>query len=104
MNSSTSTTEASENLFLLVFISLFVSSGVCIYACSGNQISNISIRVNQKNIRSSSKEYVTRAALNFDNWKTFSENYEPIRAWLWLIKKLAENYCHLGLFIKSSQT
>ena len=65
MNSSTSTTEASENLFLLVFILLFVSSGVCIYACSGNQISKISIRVNQKNIRSSSKEYVTRAHFKF---------------------------------------
>ena len=85
MNSSTSTTEASENLFLLVFISLFVSSGVCIYACSGNQISNISIRVNQKNIGSSSKEYVTRARFKFWQLKNIFRK-------LWANKSLVMAY------------
>ena len=85
MNSSTSTTEASENLFLLVFISLFVSSGVCIYACSGNQISKISIRVNQKNIRSSSKEYVTRARFKFWQLKNIFRK-------LWANKSLVMAY------------
>ena len=27
-------------------------------------------------------------ALNFDQWKTFSENYEPMRVWLWFVYKL----------------
>ena len=35
MNSSTSTSETNENVFLLIFISSFVSFGVCIYVCSG---------------------------------------------------------------------
>ena len=26
-------------------------------------------------------------ALNFDQWKTFFENYEPMRVWLWLVYK-----------------
>ena len=37
-------------------------------------------------------------ALNFDQWKTFSENYKPIRVWLWLVYKFTENYCSLQLF------
>ena len=31
-------------------------------------------------------------ALNFDKWKTFSENYKPMRVWLWLVYKFTENY------------
>ena len=31
MNSSTSASETSENIFLFVFISLFISFGVCIF-------------------------------------------------------------------------
>ena len=31
-------------------------------------------------------------ALNFDQWKTFSENYKPMRVWLWLVYKFTENY------------
>ena len=34
MDSSTSASETSENVFLFVFISLCVSFGICIYACS----------------------------------------------------------------------
>ena len=36
-------------------------------------------RVNQKKIRKSLKEYVTERGLHFDQRKTFSENYVPIR-------------------------
>ena len=43
-------------------------------------------------------------ALSFDQWKTFSVNYKPIRVWLWLIYKLTENYCHSQLFSKFIQT
>ena len=35
--------------------------------------------------------------LNFDQWKTFSENCKPIRVWLWLAYKFTENSCRLQL-------
>ena len=31
-------------------------------------------------------------ALNFEQWKTFPENYKPMRVWLWLVYKFTENY------------
>ena len=43
-------------------------------------------------------------ALNFDQWKTISENYEPVRVWLWLVYKFTYNYCRLRLFSKFIQT
>ena len=42
--------------------------------------------------------------LNFDQWKTFSENYKPIRVWLLLVYKLAEKHCRLRLFSEFVQT
>ena len=30
-------------------------------------------------------------ALNFDQWKTFSKNYKPMRVWLWLVYKFTKN-------------
>ena len=43
-------------------------------------------------------------ALNFDRWKTLSENYKPMRVWLWLVYKFTENYCCLRLFSNFIQT
>ena len=43
-------------------------------------------------------------ALNFDQWKTFSENYKPMRVWLWFVYKFTENYCRLRLFSEFIQT
>ena len=31
-------------------------------------------------------------ALKFVQWKTFSENYKPMRVWLWFVYKFTENY------------
>ena len=43
-------------------------------------------------------------ALNFDQWKTFSENYKPMIVWLWLVYKFTEN-CHIyRLFSEFVQT
>ena len=39
--------------------------------------------------------------LNFAQWKTFSENHEPIRVWLWLIYKITEN-CQIYRLFPSS--
>ena len=43
-------------------------------------------------------------ALKFDQWKTFSENHNPMRVWLWLVYKFTDNYCRLGLFSDFTQT
>ena len=42
--------------------------------------------------------------LNFDQWKTFSENYKSTRVWLWLIYKFTENYYYWRLFSEFIQT
>ena len=38
------------------------------------------------------KNMSCECALNFDQWKTFSENYKPMRIWLWLVHKFTNNY------------
>ena len=43
-------------------------------------------------------------ALNFDQWKKFSENYKPMRVRLWLVYKFTEISCFLRLFTKFIQT
>ena len=43
-------------------------------------------------------------ALNFDQWKTFSENYKPITGWLWLLYKFTDNNYRLRLFSDNAVT
>ena len=43
-------------------------------------------------------------ALNFDHWKTFSENYKQMRVWLWLVYKFTENCQIYRLFSDFIQT
>ena len=43
-------------------------------------------------------------ALNFDQWKIFSENYKPMKVWLWLVYKIIENYCRSWLSSEFIQT
>ena len=43
-------------------------------------------------------------ALNFDQWKIFSENYKLMRVWTWLVYNFSENYCHLRFFSEFIQT
>ena len=43
-------------------------------------------------------------ALNFDQLKTFSENYKPMKVCLWLAYKFNEDYCRLRLFSEFIQT
>ena len=38
-------------------------------------------------------------ALNFDQWKTFSENYKPMRVWLWLVYKIYRELLSLATFL-----
>ena len=38
--------------------------------------------------------------LNFDQWKTFSENYKPMRVWLWLFYKIYRELLSLATFLR----
>ena len=42
--------------------------------------------------------------LDFDQWKTFSEKYKPMRVWFWLVYKFAENYSRSWFFSEFIQT
>ena len=50
------------------------------------------------------KNMSCESALNFDQWKTFSENYKPMRVWVWLFYRFTENYCRLRLSSEFIQT
>ena len=64
-----------------------------------------STRVNQKKIKNLQNEYVMwERALDFNQWKTFFEDYKPMRIWLWLVLKFTENNCGLQLFSEFFQT
>ena len=43
-------------------------------------------------------------SLNFDQWKTFSENNKPMRLWLWLLYKFTKNCQIYRLFSEFIQT
>ena len=43
-------------------------------------------------------------AWNFDQRKTFSENYKPMRVWLWSVYKFTKNCCRSRLFSEFIQT
>ena len=43
-------------------------------------------------------------ALNFDQWKSYYENYKLIRVWLWLVYKFTENWQIYRLFSEFIQT
>ena len=62
------------------------------------QAINIYTRVDKKKIKSSKKEYIIGTCLKFSPMKTFSENCNPLRVWLWLVYNFTENYCRLRLF------
>ena len=42
--------------------------------------------------------------LCFDQWKTFSDDYMPIRVWMLFVYKFTENDCRLRLFSEFIQT
>ena len=43
-------------------------------------------------------------ASNFDQWKTFSVHYKPVRVWLWFVYKSTENHCRQRLSTEFIQT
>ena len=112
---STSIPEASENICFFSLVFLFFFSFFCtigfLWSLYWHRILFdvmmfylISTRVNQRKIKSWRKEYTYKLAVHFDQWKTFFENYKPMRVWLWLSYQFTENYYHLRLFSEFIQT
>ena len=101
MDPSTSTSETSENVFLFVFISLFVSFGVCFYVWSWKWNSNRKyiLELIKRRSKVHQENMSPKHGLNFDQWKSFFENFEPVRGWSWLVYKIGENNCCLRLFV-----
>ena len=79
-------------IYISLFILWLVSFGVCIYMQYFFDVVRRS-KVQEQNIS-------CKCALNFDQWKTFSENYKPMRVWLRLIYKFMDNYCHFTTFLR----
>ena len=50
------------------------------------------------------KKRICQGSFNFDQWKTFSENYKLIRVWLWFVYKFTENNCCSRLYSEFIQT
>ena len=90
---------------MLVFISWLVSFGVCIriqyfFDVVRNKLQTKSLlELIKRRSKAQEKNMSCERGLNFFQWKTFSENYKPVRVWLWLVYKFAENYCRLRLFL-----
>ena len=97
---STSISETSENV--VCFFSWLVSHEVYIHIQYfflvwweiKLQTLNIKIKTRSK---VQEKNMSWERALNFDQWKTFSKNYEQMRVWLCLVYKFNENYCRWRL-------
>ena len=56
-----------------------------------NNISLVWWEINKIISKLQEKKMSCEHALNFDQWKIFSENYKPMRVRLWLVYKFTEN-------------
>ena len=99
---------------LFLFYDWFLSHEVSIYIqCFFGVVRNISFRtastkfklkLTKRRSKVQEKKLSCELALNFDQWKTLSENYKPMTSWLWLVHKFTENYCRLQLLSEFIQT
>ena len=79
-------------MYLFVSVSWLVSFGVFIYIlCLFDVLVERRSKVQKKNLS-------LERALNFDQWKTFCENYKPMTVWLWFFYKFTKTNCRLQLF------
>ena len=58
------------------------------------------ISLNKRRSKVQEKNMSCERALNFDQWKTFSENYKPMRVWLWLVYKISRELLSLATFLR----
>ena len=90
---------------LISVILWFVSFGVCIYIRNFFDLMRNKLpelikgrsKVQEKNMSCA-------RASSFDEWKAFSENYSPMKFWLWLDYVFTKTYCRLWLFSDFIQT
>ena len=57
------------------------------------------ISLNKRRSKVQEKNVSCERALNFDQWKIFSENYKPMRVWLWLVYKIYRELLSLATFL-----
>ena len=101
---------ASENVCLFVSLLWLVSFGVCIYiqyffdVMRNTPNNKYLLELIKRRSKIQERNMSCELVLNFDLWKTFSENYKPMRVWLWLVYKLTENNCCSRLFSEFTQT
>ena len=58
------------------------------------------ISLNKRRSKFQKKNMSCERALIFDQWKTFSENYKPMRVWLWLVYKICREVLSLATFLR----
>ena len=58
------------------------------------------ISLNKRRSKVQKKNMSCERALIFDQWKTFSENYKPMRVWLWLVYKIYRELLSLATFLR----
>ena len=98
-------TSISKQVSMFVFISWLVSFEVCFYiqqyffGVVRNKLQTLNIKIKRRS-KVQEKNISCERPLNFDQPKTFSENYEPMRVWLWLVYKFTKNYCRSRFFSK----
>ena len=96
---STSISETSENAYLFASISWLVSFWICIYIkYSIYLMYKYLLELIKRKSNVQEKNMSCERIFNFYQWKTFSENYNPIRVSLRLVYKFTKNNCPLRLF------
>ena len=58
------------------------------------------ISSNKRRSKVPEKNMSCECALNFDQWITFSENYKPMKVWLWLVYKIYRELLLLVTFLR----
>ena len=95
--------ETNENMYLVVSVyDRFPVEFVFIYNIS--LMYKYLLELTKRRSKVQEKNTSRECALNFDHWKTFLRNYEPIRVWLWLVYKFTENNCHLQKPLENLKT
>ena len=96
---------------MFVFTSWLVSHEVCIHIYNislvgwmRSKLQTLYLELIKRRSNVQEKNMSYERALNVDQWKTFSENYKPMRVWLWLVYKFTENCQIYRLFSEFIQT
>ena len=91
-----------KQMKMLFFTSWLVYFGVwysyTLFLCCGEKLTpnkKYLLELIKRSSEVQEKNISCEHAFNFDQWKTFSKNYKPMRVWLWLVYKFTENYCCL---------